>query len=315
MGDDRFDGMLLNIAQSHTGGVESLMDTFFGFLSRKTDFFVGAGAGDAEAAVMKAYKKWAGKAKEDADKRKAEQEKAQKVRAAREAAEAAKRAAEAQKAEPKIQEITDEEEEEIMKAKTTKAEPVKAEAPKKDDGETKDEDEGTGEKPNIGNGGDGPGYTWTQNLAEVEVRVPMGMRVKSRDLVVETMATKLKIGLKGKDPIIDGELHAKVKVEDGFWTVEDGDTVVIHMSKQNGMEWWKCVIKGHPEINLQKVSPENSKLEDLDGETRQTVEKMMYDQRQKAAGLPTSEEQNKQEMLKKFMAQHPEMDFSKAKMM
>lgn len=60
-----------------------------------------------------------------------------------------------------------------------------------------------------------------------------------------------------------------------FTIADEGNTIFIELQKVNKMEWWTCIIKGHPEIDTTKIEPENSKLSDLDDETRNIVEKMM----------------------------------------
>jgi hypothetical protein len=198
----------------------------------------------------------------------------------------------------------------------------------KEDGNDKvDDDEDDNEPPPVGNGGTVDGkYVWTQTLSELSVIVPLPNNTRGKDLIVVIGKNTLKVGLKasigsgsgttttkGEGPIVDNKLYKSIIVDDSFWTIEDGNRLVLTLTKSNQMEWWECVCIGDPTINLQKVQPENSQLSDLDGETRQTVEKMMYDQRQKALGLPTAEEAKKFEILDKFKKSHPEMDFSQCK--
>ncbi|EOA13779.1 hypothetical protein CARUB_v10026873mg [Capsella rubella] len=191
---------------------------------------------------------------------------------------------------------------------TSSAEPMVVEKPKEEE-----KKESGPIVPNKGNGTDLENYSWVQSLQEVTVNIPVPTGTKARTVVCEIKKNRLKVGLKGQDPIIDGELYRSVKPDDCYWNIEDQKVISILLTKHDQMEWWKCCVKGEPEIDTQKVEPESSKLGDLDPETRQTVEKMMFDQRQKQMGLPTSDELQKQEILKKFMSEHPEMDFSNAK--
>jgi len=322
---EKFDGILLNIAQQ-AGSIDNILDAFFGFLNRKTDFFTGSqDEAAAEAMVLKYYKKHL----KAGQKKRAEQQ--EKNRAADE--ERKKRAEEKKKKDeeeykkrmeekakkdeeqPKIEEITEEEAAEIKAEKQggkkeEKAEEADGEEKKKEDGE---EEEDSKEPPPLGNGGKTDKYVWTQTLSALEVYVDVRPGVKAKQIVCDIGSETLKVGIKGEPLILDGKMHSKVKPDDCMWTLLDNKCVQITLEKFDNMKWWNCVVQGDASIDTKKIVPENSKLSDLDGETRMTVEKMMYDQRQKHLGKPTSDQEKQHDLLEKFKAAHPEMDFSKAK--
>ncbi|GAW82200.1 nuclear movement protein [Plasmodium gonderi] len=177
-----------------------------------------------------------------------------------------------------------------------------------DDGDDEDDDN---EEPPKGNGGVTEKYTWTQTINSLDMYINLDEKVKTKDIKLDITYKKLFVKVKN-EVIIDGEFHKHIKPEDSIWTLEDNRIIHVCIEKLNGMEWWSTVIKGDEEIDVKKIVPENSRMEDLDAETRSVVEKMLYDQRQKAMNLPTSDEQKKYEIFEKFKKMHPEMDFSKA---
>lgn len=332
---ERFDPMMLQMAQQVAAmadgenPIELLLDLYFGFLRRKTDFFDAPER--CKDAVLAAYQRQADVvAASSASKQ---------VKAARQAAAAAAEAAARQKREA-AEDAARAEEDAARKARVRQAELDRALASQNlaadgspkitelsdagddlpaDAAEEDEEDPDALEPgtiaPNAGNGGDAEHYSWTQTLQDVEVRVRVPKGTAAKRIVCDVRKKHLTFRIEGSSdgPSLDADFFGEVRPDDCFWTVEDASTVALTLAKKNDMEWWRCALRGDPEIDTRKVQPENSQLSDLDGDTRATVEKMMYDQRQKQMGLPTSEEQQKQDTMKKFMEAHPEMDFSNCK--
>ncbi|MCO5596132.1 hypothetical protein L7F22_050192 [Adiantum nelumboides] len=155
-------------------------------------------------------------------------------------------------------------------------------------------------------------YRWSQTLENVTLTMPLPDKIRARDLDVGLKRTTFKVAIKKGAILLDDELFNSIKEDDSTWSVSDG-ILDVHLEKAQKDQWWPHVLKGAPKIDTTKIVPENSKLSDLDGETRAMVEKMMFDNRQKQMGLPTSDQQKQHEVLEKFKSAHPEMDFSNAK--
>ena len=312
---DIFDGLLMNVVQK-AEGIDGFYDAVFGFMRRKTDFFTFPDK--AKATVLESFTKHAQLFKEDKDRQELiKQKQEEKKRKEENELKAKQKQAETKPPEPesKVEEITDEEAEKLLAQDS--GEEQKKDEPASDtktEGEGDDKDDGT--PPLIGNGLRTDKYSFTQTLSDITINVFLPQGIKGKDLNVVIQQKHLKVQIKGQNPIIDGELPERINSEEAIWTVDtiDGERVwSLTLDKADKMKWWESAIVGDQKINTKKIEPENSKLSDLDSETRQTVEKMMFDQQQKQKGLPTSDELEKREKLQAFMAAHPEMDFSKAK--
>ena len=276
MNPEQFDQVLLSIASQHTKngqGIEGLLETFFGFLARKTDFFTGAEQGAAEAIILKSAEKIASKSSKVREKRAADKKKREtqrKKQLEREASlrkkadeESARREAvrKAKGKEPPIApatsggsgdgpsfEIVDEE---GGGGEGGKGGETKKDKTDKNDEENEEEDEEEEEEeqgpPLIGNGGTNDNYRWTQTLKEVSVFVPVRAGLRSKHLTVEYTRTRIKVGVKGDDElIINGEFFNPIRTDDCTWTIEDseeGREIAVYMVKDNQMEWWKSICK------------------------------------------------------------------------
>lgn len=126
-------------------------------------------------------------------------------------------------------------------------------------------------------------YRWRQTLQDVTISIPLPPGTRGKDLIVDIQSNKISAKLKTAPPadlnipqeLIAGTLFKKIQTDESTWSVVDQKELSINLEKVNQTEWWPHVVTSAPKIDIRKIQPENSKLSDLDGETRAMVEKMM----------------------------------------
>jgi hypothetical protein len=153
-------------------------------------------------------------------------------------------------------------------------------------------------------------YLWNQTLVDMIISIPMPTTMTKDKINVKFSEDHCHISIKGEEdkPILHGKWHDRIDVRPGLtqvyetiWTLEEyeGNKVMnVFLSKFHDFQvWWDCVVEGEPKIDTGKVSPEESNMQYMDDDIKAEVDKAMYDQRQRALGLPTIEQQQNQQKM------------------
>ena len=329
--NDEYDGLLMTVIQK-AGGIDNYFDAVYGFLFRKTDFFTNEVK--AREIMDVQFKKYVTKYQDKVEREKKIKERKEKEQAAlnkpTEASSATvkeltpeeylkKKKLEDERRLEQEKEMDKQRKEERRKEEDEKRK-AEGKPPREDKKEEEDEDkvkEGH-VLPNKEKGQTLEKYSWGQmDIKEITINVPLPKEIKAKNMDIVWDEKKLKVAIKGQEPIINGELFGAIDSESLIWTIDEdnkGKNLVITFEKRE-QTWWESILKGDTvKVDTGKISPEASSLSDIkDPELKAQVEKMMFDTRQKQMGKPTSDILQKCPQIEDFMKAHPEMDFSHAK--
>ncbi|KAJ0399786.1 hypothetical protein ATCC90586_009826 [Pythium insidiosum] len=256
----RHDELFLSLAQQHSS-IESLLDSFFDFLHRKTDFYVvtadpagrrmGFRRGDAQRKVLEAFARYP------------------------------LRDVDAEPAEP------------LAPARPT-PKPRKKETPPP----VKLTDKG--KQLPIGNGGVTERYSWTQTLEDVTVLVPVPEGTSAKDIACDLHPQRVRVSVRARGNsaaavLLDGEFPERIRADESLWSLENGATLQLSLEKVR-KTWWASVLRGDAEIDTSEVDS-TRQISEYDEVTQGAIRKAMFDQRQRQLGLPTSEELATEQLL------------------
>jgi HSP20 family molecular chaperone IbpA len=94
-------------------------------------------------------------------------------------------------------------------------------------------------------GGEGPGFTWSQTKADVEVCVTLPPGTKAKQLAVDIKRNSLKVALLSGGVLFEApQLNAGVNADESTWTIEDGSLMLtLEKARKDGI-WRMLNVEG-----------------------------------------------------------------------
>ncbi|KAI5698389.1 hypothetical protein M8J76_006751 [Diaphorina citri] len=150
---------------------------------------------------------------------------------------------------------------------------------------------------NCYNGADRGMYAWSQTITDLEIEVRVSENVlKSNQISVSVTATTINVLVDG-NKLLSGDFAHSVRKDETVWTLTPGKYVQIQLEKAKEA-WWDQLIKSEPKINLQAIDSTRP-FSELPQEEQMKVNELIWNDYQKAKGLPTSEQMKTADLLKK----------------
>jgi hypothetical protein len=104
-------------------------------------------------------------------------------------------------------------------------------------------------------------YTWSQTDQDVTIIMPVESSMKGKDINCKIAPGSLTLGIKGRDPVLDGELSNLCKIDDSSWELETQNgqrSVKIILIKVQEYRHWNSILKSDSGAQLAEDDDENA---------------------------------------------------------
>jgi N-terminal conserved domain of Nudc./CS domain len=217
---EKYDDVLMQIA-GQIGSVQGLLDKFFGFLHRKTDFYVqftepsldatmGFPVGVAEKMVLKCFRKYRLKDYKLHEGQPTSHEDHLHVKSAVELGSNKELPSCVEQVVPTPQGST--------RVNAVNSIPIGKQIP-------------------IGNGGVAENYYWTQTLNEVTVHIDAPTAMKGKDVKCNITSKFMTLSVDEK-VLVEGEFEEAIRADESMWTLNLGKSFILFKISTSVHEFW-----------------------------------------------------------------------------